>query len=348
MVDQKRRRARTDAGPPGASAFRDIARRGRRLGRIAATAFLAAGLIVALSPLIPPSDGGPAAGTTRLAAAASLAHLTTGERAGALPAASPSSTFSGPPPRAQYREFAANCTASHYLSDDPIVYPGLVGAAHNHTFFGNKGTDAKSTNASLVSGVTSCQDPKDGSAYWSPTLLQDGKPVKPEMATIYYKSGVSDYRTVKPFPVGFRLVVGDAKMTSEASFKGYWSCGNARSKDFPGSCPSGSSLIMRHQAPSCWDGVDLDSADHRSHVAYPVGGVCPASHPVAVPMLEMKVPYKLPGGRTDGLSFSSGVSFSFHYDFMNGWDQQRQVALVKHCINGGRQCNGVGYDQHKP
>ncbi|MER5643726.1 DUF1996 domain-containing protein [Streptosporangium sp. NPDC002524] len=318
----------------------------------------------------PSPDAVLAAGTTELAAAASPAYLAKGERVRARPTASPtptstpkptvsltptpkptaspSPTFSGPPPRAQYREFAANCTATHYLPDDPIVYPGLAGAAHNHTFFGNKGTDAGSTNASLVSGATSCQDPKDGSAYWSPTLLQAGKPVKPERATIYYKSGVSDYRTVKPFPVGFRLIVGDTKMTSAADFKGYWSCGNAKSKDFPASCPSGSSLIMRHQAPSCWNGTDLDSANHKSHVTYPVNGVCPASHPVAVPMLEMKVPYKLPGGRTEGLSFSSGVSYSFHYDFMNGWDQQRQVALVKHCINGGRQCNGVGYDQHKP
>jgi hypothetical protein len=36
--------------------------------------------------------------------------------------------------------------------------------------------------------------------------------------------------------------------------------------------------------PSCWDGVNLDSADHKSHMAYPIqnynGGDCPSSHPV--------------------------------------------------------------------
>lgn len=34
--------------------------------------------------------------------------------------------------------------------------------------------------------------------------------------------------------------------------------------------------------PSCWDGVNLDSSDHKSHVAYPSGagaGTCPESHP---------------------------------------------------------------------
>ena len=40
--------------------------------------------------------------------------------------------------------------------------------------------------------------------------------------------------------------------------------------------------------PSCWNGTDLDSYDHKSHLAYPVnnggpnGTVCPASHPVPI------------------------------------------------------------------
>ena len=32
---------------------------------------------------------------------------------------------------------------------------------------------------------------------------------------------------------------------------------------------------------------------------------------------------------------------------MNGWDAPRQAYLVSYCINGGRQCNGYGIDQHK-
>lgn len=43
--------------------------------------------------------------------------------------------------------------------------------------------------------------------------------------------------------------------------------------------------------PTCWDGVNLDSPDHKSHVAYPTagpqqftgsstGGACPSTHPV--------------------------------------------------------------------
>jgi hypothetical protein len=50
------------------------------------------------------------------------------------------------------------------------------------------------------------------------------------------------------------------------------------------------------------------------------------------------------------LAYSSGTggSYTFHYDFMNGWTQSRLVYLTQHCIDGGRQCNGFGVDPHKP
>lgn len=40
--------------------------------------------------------------------------------------------------------------------------------------------------------------------------------------------------------------------------------------------------------PSCWDGVNLDSDDHKSHVAYPdlvIQGTCPEGYPVRLPGL---------------------------------------------------------------
>ncbi|WP_113699316.1 DUF1996 domain-containing protein [Nonomuraea lactucae] len=325
--------------------------------RVLASLLVAAGAVIAVKPLLlPPSATASAAAPQDHGATGSPhgPHTPTPQATPPVkqtPSATPKASDpakSDPPPRAQYREFAANCTVTHRLSDDPIVYPGRAGAAHNHTFFGNRETNARSTNQSLLGGPTSCQDKKDGTGYWIPTLLQDGKPVDPQMVTTYYKSGVNDYRTVKPFPPGFRLIVGDMHTPSAAQFQGYWSCGSRTSADIPASCPPGSALIVRLKAPSCWDGVNLDSANHKSHMAFPVRGVCPPSHPVPLPMLEMKVPYKLPGGVTRGLRYSSGAGYSFHYDFMNGWDQARQAALVKHCVNGGRQCNGVGYDQHKP
>ena len=266
-----------------------------------------------------------------------------------LPSRIPPITSTGQPPHAQYQEIHANCSVTTHLSDDPIVFPGLRGASHNHTFVGNTTTNAFTTPGSLAAGATSCEDSQDMSAYWFPTLYQHGAVVDPSTVTIYYKSAVKDYRTVQPFPPGFRFVVGSPRTPDPAHFQGNWTCGNqGQHDDFLSSCPEGSALIVRLKAPSCWDGWTLDDPSHASYMTHPVNGVCPADHPVALPMLEIKVAYKLPGGRTDGLSYSSGASYSFHYDFMNGWVQERLIYLTKHCINGGRQCNGFGVDQHKP
>jgi len=55
--------------------------------------------------------------------------------------------------------------------------------------------------------------------------------------------------------------------------------------------PSGSETKAYLRVNSCWDGKNLDSADHKSHVAYPSSGTfestgpCPASHPVRLPQL---------------------------------------------------------------
>jgi hypothetical protein len=303
----------------------------------------------------PPSCTPPGAPSTlagHAAHAAECASPVTGSGAvtdgGAVAQPVPTRSFAGPPPRAGFHEFPANCTVTHRLTDDPIVFPGKPNTGHNHTFIGNPTTTANTTPETLVGGRTSCQDARDASSYWFPTLLQNGNPVLPEKVTVYYKSGVSDYRTVLPFPAGFRLIVGDMHTPSAADFTGTWTCGTKEFTDIPASCPAGSSLIVRLKAPSCWDNVHLDTPDHKSHMAYPVNGVCPADHPVPLPMLQMKVPYKLPGGNTAGLAYSSGPSFSFHYDFMNGWDPTRQAEVIAHCVNGGRQCNGDGIDRHRP
>src|SRR3954447_13150804 len=67
------------------------------------------------------------------------ASASTGGGAGAtvVPAVVPTRSFAGPPPRAGFHEFPADCTVTHLASDDPIVFPGVPGAAHNHTFIGN-------------------------------------------------------------------------------------------------------------------------------------------------------------------------------------------------------------------
>ena len=54
----------------------------------------------------------------------------------------------------------------------------------------------------------------------------------------------------------------------------------------------GGTLVLQIRFPDCWDGRNLDSADHKSHMAYTVSGICPSNYPVPVPLLEYNVRYK--------------------------------------------------------
>ena len=91
--------------------------------------------------------------------------------------------------------------------------------------------------------------------------------------------------------------------------------------------------------PECWDGQNLDSSDHHSHMAYDVEGVCPASHPVALPEIELILRYPEIKG---SVALSSGGVYSAHADFVNTWDQIRLEGLVTDCLNGLRFCGGGG------
>lgn len=88
---------------------------------------------------------------------------------------------------------------------------------------------------------------------------------------------------------------------------------------------------MRAQVffPSCWDGKNLDSPDHVSHMSYPVqtynGGSCPDSHPVHLISLFYELfvstgnfPYN--GAGTWSLSNGDTRGLRFHGDFVMGWN----------------------------
>ena len=266
-----------------------------------------------------------------------------------------------PAPDTYHHEFQANCATNKDQADDPIVFPGMPGASHMHSFMGSTTTSATTTTNSLLAGGTSCVTPQDKSAYWFPTLYNGTTAIHPTgPQVIYYKSAVYDYTTVVPFPKGLRFVVGspsatlDEFRTAPGAVEG-WECGNiSKSWDFPANCDAGTQLNVRMQSPGCWDGVHLDSADHKSHMAYPVGNpndyghlVCPSDHPVAIPMIEFKMAFPVSGDMLQ-VHLASGRGYSWHYDFFNAWDPTVQTALVKHCINGGLQCNPRGFDIYKP
>ncbi|WP_411105033.1 DUF1996 domain-containing protein [Streptomyces sp. cmx-4-9] len=266
------------------------------------------------------------------------------------------------PPPAYHHEFQAGCAVTHTAPDDPIVYPGQPGRSHDHTFMGNTSTNANSTTQSLYGGATACKAPADASAYWMPSLYKGDQKILPTgPQVIYYKAGVTDYTSVRPFPKGLRFVVGNPTQSAQQfrEHKGFvegWECGESFfNTDFPASCPNRPDvqLNLRFQAPSCWDGKYLDTPDHKSHMSYTVvkpgtnDNMCPASHPVALPMIEFKMAWPVNGDMSQ-VRLASGRGYSFHYDFFNAWEERTLKALVDHCIVGGLQCDPRGFDLYRP
>jgi hypothetical protein len=80
----------------------------------------------------------------------------------------------------------------------------------------------------------------------------------------------------------------------------------------------------------------LNSADHKSHMTYAVHGLCPSSHPVTVPSMSLTIRYAVTGGR--GYHLASGGPYSGHADFVNSWNEQELVRLVRECLNSDREC----------
>ncbi|KAK3955386.1 hypothetical protein QBC32DRAFT_359474 [Pseudoneurospora amorphoporcata] len=92
--------------------------------------------------------------------------------------------------------------------------------------------------------------------------------------------------------------------------------------------------------PSCWNGKDLDSDDHRSHMAYPdlvMNGNCPKGFETKLPGLMYETIWATNAfvGKPGQFVFSNGdvQGFGYHADFMNGWDEDFLQQAVETCTN---------------
>ncbi len=253
-------------------------------------------------------------------------------------------------------EFRTHCDYSHMSFDDPIVYPGQVGKAHLHTFFGNTRTWAGSTALSIAeTGNSTCAGGiTNRTAYWVPTLIdtKDGTPLAPEDSIWYYKNGSSliPSASIKPMPKGLRMIAGNMK-SSQASDSDYtgWSCwnGGGNGNSIPTTCAIGDYVVMNVNFPQCWNGKDLDSSDHKSHMAYPENTKCPASHPVPIPAISLNLKYKVidPSAparwrlSSDMYDTSKPGGFSAHADWFDGWDENIKNTWVQNCNVAGFDCH---------
>lgn len=279
--------------------------------------------------------------------------------------------------------FRFTCEAGQLLKDDPIAYPNQPGASHLHQFFGNTEAKANSTYKSLrESGSSGCMSPLNRSAYWMPAMLDGkGNAVKPDYVTIYYKRRPANDPKCSltsgdpraegncvPLPNGLRMIFGYDMITqTPPTGKTYFNCigQTARPGSYPtitaaaANCPTtrnpngtfnklGAIIV----APSCWDGRNLDSPNHRSHVAYAAytGGNavfrCPATHPFVIPQFTQgawfTVDANLGTWRLSSDEMVPGVApgTTFHADWFGAWDNNVQAMWTDNCINKLLNCSG--------
>lgn len=336
------------------------------LGTGAACLFLATACSVP-NPASPPA-GAP--GGEKPVAAAPTVPVTPGaSNRLAFGQPTPFGTVSGPgiqrPSNDGTGNFRTFCNPSHLANDDPLVFPGQPGRAHRHLFFGNMSTDAHSTAESLLSsGESTCGGGSlNRSAYWVPALLDSrGNAVPSNGMLVYYKSGYQrggaapDDRIV--FPNGLRILVGDPAATApQQTYNNVWfgcspnttnvfnfGASIMRGQTIPTGCPAGHRIHMSLGLPACWDGINLDSPDHRSHVAFgDYNHGCPASHPVSIPEITFNIDWTVPPEGAAALRLSSdpaGVAggTTIHADYIAAWDESTVQAWLSNCVRVNADC----------
>jgi hypothetical protein len=256
-----------------------------------------------------------------------------------------------------------------------LVEPGKTGSSHLHQIVGGNGFNATMDPANHpadMSSCTTCLITEDFSNYWTGVMYfqaRNGSYMRVKQLGVLYheeaNGGVTIYYSpqdrhpeirYRAFMPGFRMQVGDPDSRAPyqtlppgetpSLFDGpTYTCMEDEytrfynlTYDFPkGPCPGG--IMTTTPFPPCWDGKNLDSPDHKSHVAFPPGGArayingapCPASHPVYIPMITLEIRWDTrpfndpelwptdPGRQPFVWSFGDRVGYGHHADYVFGW-----------------------------
>lgn len=227
---------------------------------------------------------------------------------------------------------------------DPVINPTCL-SDHIHTYYGAAASLRPSTSYDDLRATTgnSGNVEENKSLYWHPTVYMydpdTGLYTKSQIwfASAYY---VWTSGQTTAFPDGFRMIATalnpKARVVVECAGPSPCERSNCATTNtfFPQTACG--ELEINFKFPSCWDGVNLDSVDHMSHVSYdeePEGafdGPCPQSHPVKIPEIHWYFRIlNYPGGHHQ---FSDGTG-TLHADYMSGWNATFLQQVLDNCIN---------------
>ncbi|WP_285649853.1 DUF1996 domain-containing protein [Actinomycetospora sp. NBRC 106375] len=251
--------------------------------------------------------------------------------------------------------------SSHHNSDNFVIAPGVRnGAQHTHDYAGNEGTNFASVDQTLEESSTTCTNGDRHPFFWpvlrdlrgqGPDVGADGGSLDGNIGSFVEPSSV-DYtfhghgtRRAEAMPLNITLVTGSAKAGTKngEGSNAKFTCSGAggRMTDLYAMCPQGSALQRVFDFPSCWNGQDLDSEDHHSHIVYPdEDGEC-AQDFIPVPALRVTVNYDdVPPGRQfaiDSFPEQQHNPITDHA-LLEYLSSERRAQEGVECINAARRC----------
>lgn len=277
---------------------------------------------------------------------------------------------------------------------DPLVNPGMTYTPHLHQIVGgnsfNVTMDPSTHDLATLSTCTSCTFKEDLSNYWTAVMFfhhKNGSYIRvPQVGNggpqghLVQDGGLDVYYIpsgkTTAFKKGFRMLAGSATntdsnkvskgnichrcwtSTNDNTFVGGAPCSGSDTVDIPAD-PSCKMIRQTIIFPTCWDGKNLDSPDHQSHVSYwgatgAAGGSnsCPSTHPVKLPQIMYELMWNVSAFSdrsqwpTDGskpfvYSMNLGGSAA-HGDYVFGWQGDTLQKAMDNGCNLNTDCSKAG------